>query len=144
MGLLRTFLSKPVGEVAVCDGDIQHGSWDYWTDHRLATIGNLGTKNLYLTRKLLSIRRLEGKDADVYVQSGKDIFGAGKRVLGAMMGGAAGVAIGANLAQKDNAKLTSADLVCFEAALTGGKRFVALTSPKVFDALVQNHSKASR
>ena len=142
MGILRTFMSKSVGEVVVCSGDIQHGSWDYSTDHRLSTIGNFGTKNLYLERKLLSLQVLEGEDAQRHFEAGKDIFGAGKRVLGAMTGGVVGLLIGGKLAQNQNDKLQITDLVCFEAVLADGKRFVALTSPQVFDKFLENHHNA--
>lgn len=138
MRILKRVLSKFIGPVVVCDGDIQRGYWDYSSYHRLSTLGTFGVKHLYLDKKLLSLLVLQGQEAQRYVEMGKDGFGAGKRVLGTMAGGLIGLLIADKLAKKETDKLGTENLICFRAVLKGDKRFVAIARPDVYQKFFNN------
>jgi hypothetical protein len=144
MGMLKTFLSKPIGVVSVCTGDIDRGYWEYWSDHRLTTIGNFGSKNIYLAKKLSTLQKIEGDAAEKYIEEGKQFLGRGKAVVGALTGGVLGAAIGLKVGHKETERLDVSSLVCFEAMLRNGKRFVAISSDLVFAKLIENHNAAPR
>lgn len=141
MGILKAFLSKPIGVVSVCAGDIDKGYWEYWSDHRLTTIGTFGSKNIYLDKKLLTLKTIEGDLAAKYIEDGKEFLGRGKAIVGAVTGGVAGAAIGLKLGQREADNMDPSSLVCFEGVLKNGKRFVAISSGLVFGKLVENHKQ---
>ncbi|MBX9905462.1 MAG: hypothetical protein K2Y31_13975 [Burkholderiales bacterium] len=129
-----------VGEIIVCSGDIQNGPWEYGMEnHQLVTMGYLGTKTLKLKKELQSITPLSGPEFEAYKVNNKGLFGAGQRAMGQIAGGWLGGLIASKSTEKNNESIKTDDLVCFEAILRSGKKFVGLTSQKVLQRIQDHH-----
>lgn len=132
MGILKTFLSKPVGSLFVCAGDLDRQMWTCWSDGRIVTIGNFGDKTVRLEKLLASIAPYDGPQLADFIEVGRITHARGRAMFGALAAGPAGALVGMALDKRAEESANATGLVCFEVHLQNGKEFIGVAQENVF------------
>lgn len=135
MGILNTFLSKPIGSLFVCQGGIDHQVWDCWSDGRIVTLGTFGDKTVKLQMDLVSIAPYDGPQLAEFIDLGRAMLAGGRAAMGVLAAGIPGALVGRALDKHAQGKASAQGLVCFDAGLKNGKTFVAVCPERVFHFL---------
>lgn len=137
MGILKTFLSKSVGSLCVCAGDLDHQMWECWSDGRIVTFGTFSDKTVHLEKHLVSVAPYEGPQLAEFIEVGRITHARGRAVLGALALGPVGALVGLALDKRAEEAASAVGLVCFEASLRNGKRFIGVAQEKVFQFIAR-------